>query len=319
MKILVIGCGAWGKTIIKLLLENKTNFIYVYDINIEQIKNIEKKNKNKIVILQSLSEILNLSFDLILLIIPFKFLRETIIQIKPFYKEQIVVNLSKGIEHKYFLTGSMIVENILKTDKIVSLTGPTHTEEVEKKIPSAVVAASKNINYAKQIQRLFNRDYFRVYTTTDIIGAELGGAVKNVIALAAGISDGLGFGTNTKAALLTRGIYEIVKLSKIFNCQIQTFYGLSGIGDLMTTAFSKYSRNRNFGELIGKGYSVDDALKKIKQVVEGYYTVKTIKQISQKYKIEFPISNEVYKILYENKEPYISVKALMTRKLKNEI
>jgi glycerol-3-phosphate dehydrogenase (NAD(P)+) len=312
MKILIIGCGAWGNTIANLLSEDKKNIIYVYDKDIKKTESLRKEN------IYIYNDDLNVQINIIILAVPFKYLRETILKIKKIYDEQIIINLSKGIEQKTFKTASMIIEEILPDSKIVNLSGPTHAEEVFRKIPSAIISASKNIGTAVKIQDIFNRKYFRVYTSTDIIGTELGGAVKNVIGIAAGISDGLGYGINTKSALLTRGITEIVRLSKVYECMPQTFSGLSGIGDLMTTCFSNYSRNRNFGEYIGKGISVETAIKKVEQVVEGYYSAKTLKQISSKYKIDLPISKEVYNVIYLNKSPEKSVLNLMTRILKKE-
>lgn len=318
MKILIIGCGAWGYTISLLLKEDNRNIIYVYDKNLNKLNSLQNLNFTNLKTIKNFSEIKNLNIEIICLVIPFKSIRETVLEIKDFYKNQIIVNLSKGIERETFKTASMIITEILNTNRIVTLTGPTHTEEVIKKIPSAIISASNDIKLAKKIQKIFNRNYFRVYTSEDIIGAEVGGAVKNVMAIASGISDGLGYGTNTKSALLTRGMNEILKLSSIYNCDKNTFFGLSGFGDLMTTCFSKFSRNRNFGELIGKGLCVSAALEKIKQIVEGYYTSKTLEQIKNKYKLSLPISDEVYKILFENKSPFISVNSLMTRKLRKE-
>lgn len=315
MKILIIGCGAWGSTVALLLSENKKNNIFVYDNDKKKILAFSKKSPNNISITNNINSI---KTEVIILAVPFKYLRETLNELRENYTNQIIINLSKGIEQTSFKTASMLIEEILETNKIVNLTGPTHAEEVSQKIPSAIISSSKNIKLAEKIQKLFNRNYFRVYTSNDIIGTELGGAVKNVFGVAAGISDGLGFGINTKSALLTRGISEMVKLKNIYECKINTFSGLSGIGDIMTTCFSKYSRNRNFGEYIGKGILVTTAIEKVKQVVEGYYTVKTMNQISNKHKIDLPISNEVYKIIYKNKNPQESVLNLMTRILKKE-
>lgn len=315
MKFLVIGCGAWGSTVAVLLSENKNNQIFVYDNNQQKLLDLQKLNIENIFSVNSLNEV---KTDAVILAVPFKILSSTVKSIQKFYKSQVIINLSKGIEQKTFKTASMIIEDTLNNPKVVNLSGPTHAEEVAKKIPTAIISASNNIRLAAKIQKIFNRKYFRVYTSDDIVGTELGGALKNVIGIAAGISDGLGFGTNTKSALLTRGINEMLKLKRVFNCNIHTFSGLSGFGDLMTTCFSFYSRNRNFGEFIGKGFKTNDALEKIKQVVEGYYTVKTMHQISLKYNIDLPISNEVYKIVYKNKSPEKSVLNLMTRILKKE-
>ena len=231
----------------------------------------------------------------------------------------IFVTVSKGIENDTLKRMSEIIGEVLKPERIAVLSGPSHAEETARGIPTSVVAASKNSEDAKFVQKLFNSNTFRVYTNSDVVGVELGGALKNVIAIAAGISDGLGFGDNSKAALMTRGIAEMMRLGIALGGSAKTFSGLSGIGDLITTCISRHSRNRNFGEMIGKGLSVEEALKSTEMVVEGYRTTKSVHQICEKSNVQMPIAQEVYKVLYEGKKPLKAVSDLMMRDLKAEL
>jgi glycerol-3-phosphate dehydrogenase (NAD(P)+) len=198
-------------------------------------------------------------------------------------------------------------------DKLAVLSGPSHAEEVARRIPTTVVTASTNEELAKEIQQIFSNRFFRVYTSHDIIGVELAGSVKNVIALAAGICDGLGFGDNTRGALLTRGMVEMIRLGKKMGADEHTFNGLAGFGDLITTCCSKHSRNRNLGELLAKGISLQEALSKMTMVAEGVTTVKSLYSLSQEMGIEMPITTEIYNALYDGKSPHDAVVDLMTR------
>ena len=201
---------------------------------------------------------------------------------------------------------------------LVVISGPTIALEVANGAPTTVVAASDSLGLAKEAQGVFMTDRFRVYTSTDVIGVELGGSLKNIIAIAAGATDALGFGANAKAALLTRGLVEIVRLGTAMGARRETFYGLSGLGDLTTTCISQYSRNRWLGEEIGKGKPLKDVLKETDMVVEGVATAKSAYELSKKYKVEMPITSEIYKVLYENKDPKRAVHDLMTRSPKME-
>jgi glycerol-3-phosphate dehydrogenase (NAD(P)+) len=206
----------------------------------------------------------------------------------------------------------------LDKNHIGVISGPSHAEEVSKRIPTAVVAASSDIETAKTIQAAFTTSYFRVYASADILGVELGGAFKNIIAIGAGIIDGAGFGDNTKAAIMTRGVAEISRLGLAMGAQPETFAGLSGMGDLIVTCMSKHSRNRFVGEEIGKGKKLKQILKSMGQVAEGVETTRSAKQLASKRGIETPITNEVYKILFEDKDPVKATTDLMTRDMKNE-
>jgi glycerol-3-phosphate dehydrogenase (NAD(P)+) len=226
--------------------------------------------------------------------------------------------VSKGIENDSLKRMSQIISEVVHPKRLAVLSGPSHAEETARRIPTSVVVASKDHDDAKQVQKLFNSPTFRVYSNTDVVGVEFGGALKNVIAIAAGICDGLGFGDNSKAALMTRGIAEMMRLGVALGGKAQTFSGLSGVGDLITTCISRHSRNRNFGEMIGKGASVDEALQSTEMVVEGYRTTKSVHQIYKKKNVQMPIAEEVYKVLYESKKPLKAVEDLMMRDLKAE-
>jgi len=204
-------------------------------------------------------------------------------------------------------------------DRIVTLSGPSHAEEVSRKIPTTVVVAGFQEKIAKKIQRTFMNPYFRVYTNSDIIGVELGGSLKNVIAIASGICDGMGLGDNSRGALITRGLAEIIRLGEKLGAKRETFAGLSGLGDLVTTCISKYSRNRFVGEQIGKGKTLDQVLKEMTMVAEGVKTTKSAYQLSMKHKVEMPITEQIYTVLFEDKQPQLAIAELMTRDPKSEI
>lgn len=236
-------------------------------------------------------------------------------------KFPIVVNVAKGVENDTLLRMSEVLEQTIhwaNKDNIVTLSGPSHAEEVSRQIPTAIVSASVNFNTAELIQQVFMNEYFRVYTNQDIIGVELGGALKNIIAIAAGICDGAGFGDNTKAALQPRGLVEIVRLGTAMGADPITFAGLSGMGDLIVTCMSRHSRNRHVGEQIGKGRKLEDILKEMVMVAEGVKTTKSAYALSQKYKVEMPIIKQVYQILFENKDARDALKELMLRGPKEE-
>ena len=232
----------------------------------------------------------------------------------------IIVNASKGLEQNTLLTMSQVIHEELSNieNNIVSLYGPSHAEEVIRKIPTALVAASSDLVSARKVQELFSSNTIRVYTNSDILGVELGGSIKNVIAIAAGICDGIGFGDNTKAAILTRGIAEMTRLGVAMGAKESTFAGLSGIGDLFVTCSSKYSRNRFVGEEIGKGKKIDDILSNMHMVAEGVNTAKAVCQLCNRHQVELPISITVYDVLYNQKDPGDAVMELMNRDLVSE-
>ncbi len=241
-------------------------------------------------------------------------IRQVCKKIQPFIKEnQTIVSIAKGIEEGTGKRLSEAIEEELPNNPIVILSGPSHAEEVAQDIPTTVVASSKHMDIAKKVQDLFMTNKFRVYTNDDLIGVEIGGAVKNIIALAAGVSDGIGYGDNTKAALMTRGMSEIIRIGTKLGGKQETFSGLTGMGDLIVTCTSMHSRNRRAGILIGKGYSTEEAIEKVGMVVEGIKACRAFYTLKEKLDIEMPITDILYKVLFENKEPNYGVYELMTR------
>ena len=326
-KILILGDGAWG-TALGIYLYKLKNKVTIWGNFPEYIKFLKEKRENikflpgvliprEIDFTADLNKYLDSNY--IIVAVPIRFMREVLKKIdKTKVKNKLFIVVSKGIENNTLLRGTEIVKSILEDVKIGGLFGPSHAEEVAREIPTAVVATAEKEKDAKEIQDLFFSKNFRVYINLDLIGVELGAALKNVIAIAVGICDGLGFGENTKAALITRGIVEIARFGKIMGANPETFYGLSGLGDLIATAFSKFSRNRYVGERIGKGEKLSDILSSMEQVAEGVWTVKSVVDLSKKMKIEMPISFKVYQILFENLDPLKAVEDLMMREKKRE-
>ena len=259
--------------------------------------------------------------QIIVIAVPSHSVREIVASANGFINDNaIIVNLAKGLETNSLLTMSAVIGEEIKGKSvpIVSLYGPSHAEEVVQKIPTTLVAASVNENSSKKVQKIFSSNVLRVYTNNDIIGVECGGSLKNVIAIAAGICDGICFGDNTKAAILTRGIAEMTRLGVAMGDREMTFAGLSGIGDLIVTCFSKHSRNRYVGEEIGKGRKITEILAEMDMVAEGVKTTQAVFQLCQKLMVEMPISKAVYNVLYNDKDPRVSVTELMTRDLISE-
>lgn len=332
MRISVLGAGAWGTTLSILLHYNGHQVtLWEYKKNYSKVLNKTRENKiylpkikipNEINITHNLEES-TLEKHLIVLAIPSQFLRNVLKQINfTNIKNSIFVSVSKGIEHNSFMTISQIIQDVfpkISQSQIGVLSGPSHAEEVSIRIPTAVVVASKIKETCKTIQIAFVNSYFRVYSSLDILGVELGGALKNIIAIGAGVSDGVKFGDNTKAAIMTRGIAEISKVGVALGAKPETFWGLSGIGDLIVTCSSKHSRNRYVGEKIGQGMKLKEVLNSMSAVAEGVETCRSTYKLAQKHKIEVPITTEVYKILFEDKDPVKATNDLMTRDIKMEI
>lgn len=322
MKTAVIGSGTWGMALARLLFDNGHE-VKVWSAIESELEELREKRTHKnlpgiifdegIVFEGDLEKAME-NADICVLSVPSIFTRATAKKMAPFYKEnQIIVNVAKGIEEN---TLEILTEQILdeiKNANVAVLSGPSHAEEVVRLLPTTCVAGAKDMETAKLIQSTFMSPVFRVYTSTDMLGIELGGSLKNVIALAAGISDGLGYGDNAKAALITRGIVEISRLGTAMGANIETFYGLSGIGDLIVTCASKHSRNRKAGMLMGQGMSMDEAMREVAMVVEGVYSAKAAKALANKYNICMPIVDEVNAVLFENKDPKQAVDALMLR------
>lgn len=326
--ISVIGDGGWG-TALAVLLSSKGYNVTLWGVFPEYIEEMKSgrintkflpgiKIPDEVLITSSLDEALN-DKDIIVLAVPSQHMRDVLSKFRKYkFSKEIFVNVAKGIENHTLKCMSEVIKELLGGVNLVVLSGPTIAHEVAFKVPTAIVASSENGEFAKTVQEVFMTETFRVYTSNDVIGVELGGSLKNVIAIAAGISDGLKFGTNTKAALLTRGLVEMVRLGIAMGAKKETFYGLSGLGDLATTCINQSSRNRHFGEKIGRGMQIKDALKEGEMVVEGVATAQSAYELAKKYNIIMPITSEVFKIIYENKNPEKAVSDLMTRSQKPE-
>ena len=258
--------------------------------------------------------------DMLFSVVPTPFLPSVLALLKPHYRAGVpVVSATKGIDTETLLRPTEIIAAALGDVPLVVVTGPSHAEEVSRRMPTTVVAASSDMGIARRVQDLLATERFRVYTSDDVIGVELGGALKNVISIAGGIVDGLGFGDNTKAALLTRGIVEMSRLGEALGGQRQTFFGLSGIGDLITSCCSKHGRNRAVGERLGRGEKLEHVLQGMQQVAEGVKTSVAVKRLSEQRGVEMPICDEVHKVLFQDKDPGRAVRDLMTRQLKDEV
>lgn len=327
-KISVLGAGSWGTALALLLYHNGHEVTLWSALEDEVAMLLEKREHTSKLPGVKLPEEIAITSDLegslknpdvAVLAVPSPFTRSTAERMAPFTKEgQIVVNVAKGVEENTLMTLSEIISEEIPQADVCVLSGPSHAEEVGKGIPTTCVVSAEKRETAEYLQSIFMSPVFRVYTTPDILGVELGGALKNVIALAAGTADGLGYGDNTKAALITRGIAEIARLGTKMGAKIETFYGLSGMGDLIVTCASVHSRNRKAGYLMGKGYTMKEAMNEVKMVVEGVYSAKAAKSLAEKYQVEMPIIEEVNKVLFENKPAADAVRDLMIRDKKVE-
>lgn len=327
-KISVIGAGSWG-TALALLLSKNGHEVNVWSIMEEEVNMLSEKREHTeklpgVKLPESMTFTTDLEQsvkgkDLLVLAVPSPFTRSTSNSMCPFVEEgQIIVNVAKGVEEATLMTLSEIIEQEIPKAEVAVLSGPSHAEEVGRGLPTTCVAGAKTKKTAEYIQEIFMNEVFRVYTSPDILGIELGGALKNVVALAAGIADGLGYGDNTKAALITRGIAEIARLGMKMGGEYKTFAGLTGIGDLIVTCASVHSRNRRAGTLIGKGYSMEDAMKEVKMVVEGVHSAKAAMGLAKKYQVSLPIIEQVNQILFENKPADEAVRELMLRDKREE-
>ena len=327
-KISVLGAGSWG-TALALLLNNNGHDVTIWSILPEEIEQLKVAHENtrclpgvKIpasIKLTADASLATSDKDVLVMAVASPYVRKTAHHLKDYIKDgQIIVNVAKGIEEDTLMTLTAVIEEEIPCANVTVLSGPSHAEEVGRGLPTTCVVGAKDRETAEYLQNIFMSEVFRVYTSPDIIGIELGGALKNVIALAAGIADGIGYGDNTKAALITRGMYEIAKLGIAMGGKLETFTGLTGIGDLIVTCASMHSRNRRAGILIGQGKSYEEAMKEVNMVVEGVYAAKAAKKLSAKYNVDLPIVNEVNKILFEGSKPEEAVKELMLRDKKLE-
>ncbi len=325
MKISVLGSGGWG-TAIAILSYNcshKTVLWGKFESEIETIKSAQENPLLKGVEIPNGIEITSdfecvLDSDIIVIATPSFAVEETALMLKDkVSKDSIIVSVAKGFEKKTLKRFTEIIKECLPNNSVVALSGPSHAEEVGRKIPTSIVAASEDFEAASVVQEALSNKYFRIYTNSDVVGVEVGAALKNVIAVAAGIIKGMKLGDNTLAALITRGLSEMSALGEALGGKRATFSGLSGIGDLVVTCTSEHSRNNAFGKLVGKGISVEEA-KRVVGTVEGYFATEAAKKLADNHNVEMPIINECYAILYENKNAKESITNLMSRDKKSE-
>ena len=328
-KISFLGCGSWGGALGSILAEKN------YDVTMWHRDDVVVNSLNETrehYLIPELTFPTNVNFTnnissairsatVVVLAIPSQSIRKLITDNKSdFDQEQFIVNVSKGIEIDTLMTVSQVINDVLGNsyNKTITLSGPSHAEEVIQKHPTTLVAASSNLEAAQKIQNLFATDMLRTYRNKDIKGVELGGSMKNVIAIAAGICDGIGYGDNSKAALITRGMAEITRLGKTMGGKRKTFRGLSGFGDLIVTCLSHHSRNRQIGQAIGEGKSLEKIISEMNMVAEGIDTAKSVHQLMLKHDVEMPIHEAIYQVLFKNKDPKSSVVELMNRRLSEE-
>lgn len=324
----VLGAGSWGIALCVLLHENGHQ-VTVWSFDRAEVELLREKREHAaklpgvripqdILMTNNLEEAIK-GKDFLVLAVPSPFTRATAKKMSPFVENgQIIVDVAKGIEETTLMTLSQQIEQEIPQAKVAVLSGPSHAEEVGRKLPTTCVISAHSRKTAEYLQSKFISRVFRVYTSPDILGVELGGSLKNVIALAAGIADGLGYGDNTKAALITRGIAEIARLGVKMGGKIETFTGLTGIGDLIVTCASVHSRNRKAGVLIGQGKSMEEAMEEVKMVVEGVYSAKAAAKLAEKYQVSMPIVDQVNAVLFAGKNPAEAVDELMLRELKSE-
>ena len=324
----VLGAGSWG-TALSVLLHDNGHQVTVWSIDENEVKMLSEEREHKLklpgvkipddMIITGDLETAVRGKDFLVLAVPSPFTRSTARKMQPFVeKDQIIVDVAKGIEESTLMTLSEQIRQEIPQADVAVLSGPSHAEEVGRRLPTTCVVGAKSRKTAEYLQSAFISRVFRVYISPDILGIELGGSLKNVIALAAGIADGLGYGDNTKAALITRGIAEISRLGVKMGGRIESFTGLTGIGDLIVTCASVHSRNRRAGYLIGQGKSVQEAMDEVKMVVEGVYSAKAAARLGEKYNVSMPIVEEVNRVLFEGKSPAEAVDDLMLRESRSE-
>lgn len=324
----VLGAGSWG-TALSVLLHDNGNQATIWSIDPTEIEMLSKEREHKTKLpgvhiseeIQITGEIQEaiLGKDFLVLAVPSPFTRATAKKMSPYVAEgQIIVDVAKGIEETTLMTLSGQIKEEIPQADVAVLSGPSHAEEVGRKLPTTCVIGATTRKTAEYLQSAFMSKVFRVYTSPDILGIELGGSLKNVIALAAGIADGLGYGDNTKAALITRGIAEIARLGVKMGGKLETFTGLTGIGDLIVTCASVHSRNRRAGYLMGQGKTMQEAMDEVQMVVEGVYSAKAARKLAEKYEVSMPIVEQINEVLFENKSAAQAVDELMLRESKSE-
>ncbi|MEA4972044.1 MAG: NAD(P)H-dependent glycerol-3-phosphate dehydrogenase [Candidatus Metalachnospira sp.] len=327
-KIAVIGSGSWG-TALAVMLDKYGHDVTIWSWKEEEATRIREDGEHKeflpgvpirkeIKIVTSEKEAVK-DAEIVIAAVPSKFVRTNIMKFVPFLNEkQIIVNVAKGLEDNSLNTLAEVIEDCVPQCEVAVLSGPSHAEEVGRGVPTAAVIACKNEKTAKMIQHEFSNPVFRLYTNTDVVGVEIGAAMKNIIALAAGMSDGLGYGDNTKAALMTRGMAEITRLGVAMGGERKTFYGLSGMGDLIVTCTSMHSRNRRAGILLGQGKSLSETLEEVHMVVEGVNTAKAANELAKKYNVSMPITEAINGVLFDGTDVRTVVYDLMMRNKKSE-
>lgn len=327
-KVSILGAGSWGIALAVLLHKNGHQ-VTMWSALDSEVEMLQKDREHKMmpgvilpddmIVTNDIEEAVK-EKDMLVMAVASRFTRQTSKKISQYVSDrQIIVNVAKGIEDETLMTLTEIIAEEIPQADVAVLSGPSHAEEVSRFIPTTVVVGAKSKETAEFIRSLFMNEVFRVYISSDILGIELGGALKNVVALAAGIADGLGYGDNSKAALITRGITEIGRLGMKMGGDFETFCGLTGIGDLIVTCASMHSRNRRAGILIGQGKTYQEAMDEVQMVVEGVYSAKAAMGLAKKYEVQLPIIEQVNKILFENKNPAEAVKELMLRDKKIEV
>jgi glycerol-3-phosphate dehydrogenase (NAD(P)+) len=324
VKITILGNGAMATACAILLTENPSQRVAMWTRNPAHAEEIARDRENRRLLPGvPLPDSLEVTGDIgqaiegaeyLVAAIPTKYLRSALAQLAPdLTGDRPVVSVIKGLENQTFMRPSEIIEDVLGSRPVVALGGPSHAEEISRRLPATVVAASGDVALAKTVQDMFTTDRFRVYTNTDIVGVELAGALKNVIAIAAGICDGLSYGDNAKSALVTRGLVEITRFGEALGAEPLTFSGLAGMGDLITTCISPYSRNREVGQRLGQGETLNDILNSMRGVAEGVTTTSSVYELAEKLAIDMPITKEVYRVLFNEKSPEEATDTLMLR------
>lgn len=327
-KVGIMGAGSWG-TALSFLLHENGHQVTVWSIDPAEVKMLSEKREHEtklpgVKLPEDMEftgdlEAAILEKDFLVLAVPSPYTRATARKMSPYVKPgQRIVDVAKGIEESTLKTLSQQIEEEIPQADVAVLSGPSHAEEVGRKLPTTCVIGARTRETANYLQSMFINPVFRVYTSPDMLGMELGGSLKNVIALAAGVADGLGYGDNTKAALITRGIAEIARLGVKMGGKIETFTGLTGIGDLIVTCASVHSRNRKAGYLIGQGRTMQEAMDEVKMVVEGVYSAKAAKKLAEKYDVSMPIVEQVNAVLFDGKDPAKAVDELMQREMRSE-
>jgi glycerol-3-phosphate dehydrogenase (NAD(P)+) len=325
----ILGDGAWGTAIALLLAQRPDHQAVLWSAREENGRILRERRENvRLLPGVPIPAEVELTGDirqavegaaLLVAAIPTVYLRSTLAGIAPALgRDRPVLSLAKGLENGTFLRPSEVIREVVGSERLAVLSGPSHAEEVSRGMPTSVVVASNDFDLARWVQEQVGTDRFRVYTSLDVVGVELGGALKNVVGIAAGISDGLGFGDNAKSALLTRGLVEMARFGVALGAEHSTFFGLAGLGDLITTCISKHGRNRHVGERLGRGDRLPDILAGMKMVAEGVWTTRSVHDKAQRMGISMPITTEIYHVLYENKDPRQAVNDLMRREQKVE-